>query len=229
MGGAEPRVRSGTGKGLNSVPIVGPCVPRLLTETERRRLDDGDDTQFYDQPRFVHHVDGDFRRRLRELYAAYLGPGADVLDLMSSWVSHLPDTDLGRVVGHGLNRAELDRNQRLDEYVLRDLNQDPSLPIGDASFDAVLCAVSVQYLQYPGSVFADVGRVLRPGGVCLVSFSNRMFPTKAVRAWRTRSMDERAVLVGRYLSSTGFADPTISREPDRSGDPFYAVVGEWPA
>lgn len=200
-------------------------MPDILDEAERARLDDRDDATFYEEPRLVHHVDEAFRDRLRALYAAHLSPGDDVLDLMSSWVSHLPDVPLGRVVGHGLNATELERNDRLDGYVLRDLNADPSLPFDDRQFDAVLCAVSVQYLQYPGQVFAAVRRVLRPGGVCVVSFSNRMFPAKAVRAWRTRSMDERALLVARYLEETGFEEPTVVREPDRPGDPFYAVVG----
>jgi len=203
-------------------------VTDLLDDAGRSRRDDRDDTVFYAQPRLVHHVDRAFRERLAPLYATHLSPGDDVLDLMSSWVSHLPDVALGRVVGHGLNREELEQNRRLDEYVLRDLNDDPSLPFADAAFDAVLCAVSVQYLQHPGPVFREVRRVLRPGGVCIVSFSNRMFPTKAVRAWRARSMDQRAMLVSRYVEETGFAEPSIVREPNDSNDPFYAVVAERP-
>jgi SAM-dependent methyltransferase len=214
-------------------------VTELLDEHERARVDDRDDGVFYAQPRLVHHVDRRFRERLAELYAAHLEPGDDVLDLMSSWVSHLPELTLGRVVGHGMNRTELERNSRLDDHFLQDFNDDQSLPHDDAAFDAVLCAVSVQYLQYPGPVFREVRRVLRPGGVCIVSFSNRMFPTKAIRAWRVRSMDERALLVSRYLEETGFAEPSIVREPHRrpeesdgapddADDPFYAVVAERP-
>lgn len=199
-------------------------MPELLTDAERRRLDEGDDRAFYATPRFVQHVDEPFRERLSDLYDSRLSPGDDVLDLMASWVSHLPDVRLGRVVGLGLNAAELAANPRLDERVVHDLNADPSLPLETDAYDAACCAVSVQYLQYPGRVFAAVGRVLRPGGVCVVSFSDRLFPAKAVRAWRTRSMDERAMLVSRYLTETAFADPTVHREPDRDGDPFYAVV-----
>jgi SAM-dependent methyltransferase len=196
----------------------------LLSPAERRRLDDGDDARFYDRPRFVHHVDEGFRDRLMRLYADLLGPGDDVLDLMGSWGSHLPDLEFGRVVGHGLNAEELAANERYDEWFVRDLNPDPGLDFADASFDAVVCAVSVQYLQYPGRVFAEVARVLRPGGVCVVSFSNRMFVQKAVRAWRERDMDERANLVCRYLDSTGaFESPEVVREVPEQ-DPFYAVV-----
>lgn len=204
-------------------------VPDILDEGGRARIDDRDDGTFYDEPRLVQHVDEAFRDRLAALYADHLTPGDDVLDLMSSWVSHLPDVALGRVVGHGMNAEELERNPRLDEYVLGDLNDDPSLPLADECVDAVLCAVSVQYLQYPGTVFAEVARVLRPGGVCIVSFSNRMFARKAVRAWRERDMDDRAALVSRYLESTEtFELPEVVREvPER--DPFYAVLARRPA
>jgi SAM-dependent methyltransferase len=203
-------------------------MPSVLSEADRQRLRDGDDERFYDQPRFVQHVDDQFRDRLTTLYRDRLSPGDDVLDLMSSWVSHLPsDLDLGDVIGHGLNEAELDRNDRLDRWVRRNLNDDQTLPLDDASVDAVLCAVSVQYLQYPGRVFAEVARVLRPGGVVIVSFSNRMFAQKAIRAWRSRSMDERATLVGRYLDSTGaFGTPTVHSTVERGRDPFYAVTAE---
>jgi SAM-dependent methyltransferase len=197
----------------------------VLSAEERRRLDDGDDAGFYDRPRFVQHVDEGFRDRLSRLYADYLVPGDDVLDLMGSWVSHLPDLALGRVVGHGLNAGELAANDRYDEWFVRDLNADPTIDPPDGSFDAVVCAVSVQYLQYPGAVFAEIARVLRPGGICVVSFSNRMFVRKAVRAWRERDMDGRAALVRRYLESTGSFDTVelVREVPER--DPFYAVVG----
>ena len=197
----------------------------VLSEFDRSRLFEGDDAQFYDSPRLVHHVDEPFRDRLSALYREHIEPGADVLDLMSSWVSHLPaDHPLGRVVGHGMNETELAENDALDEWVVQDLNADRTLPFDDSAFDAVLCAISVQYLQYPGEVFAEVGRVLRPGGVCIVSFSNRMFVQKAVRAWRERDMAERAALVESYFEAAGtFEEPTtVSDRPGQ--DPFVAVL-----
>lgn len=207
----------------------------VLDATDRQRLLAGDDSDFYASPRFVHHVDEGFRERLTALYRREIPAAARVFDLMSSWVSHLPpasETDYPRVVGHGLNRDELAANDRLDEWVVQNLNADQSLPFADDSFDAVLNAVSVQYLQYPTAVFREVARVLAPGGVVVVSFSNRLFPQKAVRAWRTASMDERADLVCRYLDAAGTADDSggafrsveTIRETPRSGDPFYAVV-----
>jgi SAM-dependent methyltransferase len=206
---------------------VGPDDP-VLSATERRKFDDRDDDLFYDEPRFVVHVDDGFVERLRALYAEVLSPGDRVLDAMSSWTSHLPETAFARVVGHGMNRAELAANDRLDEWFVQDLNAERRLPLETGSFDAVLCAVSVQYLQYPAAVFAEFRRVLRPGGVLVVSFSNRLFPTKAVRAWREATMDGRADLVRAYLAAAGgFDEPTVVREQP-SNDPFYAVVARLP-
>ncbi|OYR47072.1 class I SAM-dependent methyltransferase [Halorubrum sp. Hd13] len=199
----------------------------VLSDRERLKRDDRSDETFYQEPRFVTHADDAFLDRLTALYGELLEPGDRVLDAMSSWVSHLPPTEFDRVVGHGLNEAELAANDRLDGFVVRDLNADPTLPFDDGAFDAVCCALSVQYLQYPGDVFAEFARVLAPGGVLVVSFSNRMFPTKAVRAWRAASMDERADLVERYLKAGGLAvENRIAESPGT--DPFYAVVGRKP-
>ncbi len=198
----------------------------VLSETDREKLDTSPDPAFYDQPRFVTHVDDAFIDRLTALYADLLSPGDRVFDAMGSYVSHLPDEEFERVVGHGLNRAELAANDSLDEWFVQDFNTDQSLPLSDGAFDAVLCAVSVQYLQYPAAVFSAFRRVLAPDGVLVVSFSNRMFPTKAVRAWRTRSMDERAALVREYVAAAGGFESveTVCERPGPGSDPFYAIV-----
>jgi SAM-dependent methyltransferase len=200
-----------------------------LDSHERRKIDDRDDATFYDSPRFVTHVDDAFLARLTDLYASVLANGDRVFDAMSSHVSHLPAYDFERVVGHGMNEAELAANPRLDDWFVRNFNEDPTLPFDDGAFDAVLCAVSVQYLQHPEDVFAEFARVLAPGGVLVVGFSNRMFPTKAIRAWRERDMDGRADLVASYVDSTGqFDEPAlVTDQPDR--DPFYAVVARRPS
>ncbi|WP_263788413.1 class I SAM-dependent methyltransferase [Salinibacter grassmerensis] len=207
----------------------------VLTEKERTQQDDRPDRTFYREPRLVQHVDEQFRERLTDLYREHLGAGDDVLDLMSSWVSHLPDElGLGRVAGHGMNEEELAANDRLAEYFVQDLNETPGLPLETGAFDAVLCAVSVQYLRHPGQVFAEVARVLRPGGILIVSFSNRMFAQKAIRAWRTASGPGRLQLVERYFESVeAFQKPTTVSEnpfvpPTRrfmggAPDPFYAA------
>jgi SAM-dependent methyltransferase len=197
----------------------------VLDDTDRAKLDDGDDGAFYDSPRLVTHADEPFLARLTDLYASVLDPGDRVFDAMGSWVSHLPADDYERVVVHGLNAAELDRNQRADERFVRNFNREQSLPLADDAFDAVLCALSVQYLQYPEAVFREFARVLAPGGVLVVSFTNRMFPTKAVRAWRAASMDERADLVAAYCRAADL--PVVETVRERPGeDPFYAVVAE---
>ncbi len=211
----------------------------LLSPDQRTKLDESDDARFYDQPRFVTHVDDGFIARLRELYRQQLRPGSRILDLMSSWVSHLPEEiSFATVIGHGLNGEELARNPRLDRWFVQNLNQDPQLPLEDASLDAVLCCVSVQYLQRPEAVFAEIRRILVPGGQLIVSFSNRMFYSKAIAAWRDADERTRLGLVCDYVCRTpGFAAPrTIVEVSDLppvlqmfgfgAGDPFYAVIAE---
>jgi SAM-dependent methyltransferase len=196
----------------------------VLSDADRRKLDDTDDARFYDAPRYVTHADDAFRERLADLYGAVFAPGDRVFDAMGSWVSHFPGTELGHVVGHGLNEAELRANDRYDEWFVRDLNRDPELPLEDGSFDVVCCALSVQYLQYPAAVFEEFARVLDRDGAVVVSFTDRMFPTKAVRAWRTASMAGRTDLVASYLRAGGLTVAERVAEEGR-GDPFYALVG----
>jgi SAM-dependent methyltransferase len=198
-------------------------VQPVLSEQERQRFDERPDTAFYDTPRFVTHADDAFLARLTDLYAAVLDPGDRVLDAMSSWVSHLPDGPY-EVVGHGLNREELAANDRLDEWFVQDLNADHRLPFDAGRFDAVLCALSAQYLQYPGRVFAEFRRVLSGEGVVVVSFSNRLFPTKAVRAWRAASMEGRVDLLERALNAAGGFETREVVRAEPGTDPFYAVV-----
>jgi SAM-dependent methyltransferase len=170
----------------------------------------------------VHLEDGAIEA-LRSFYRRLLPPGADVLDLMSSWRSHLPE-GVGRVIGLGMNAPEMEDNPQLDSLVIHDLNKTPVLPFRDTSFDAVLCAVSVQYLIRPFEVFADCRRVLREGGVCIVSFSNRCFPTKAVRVWLSTTDHGHRILVRRYLERGGLRD-VVDEEMPTPDDPLYVVYG----
>ncbi|MGH9031304.1 MAG: class I SAM-dependent methyltransferase [Acidimicrobiia bacterium] len=190
------------------------------------RVDESDDAAFYAFERKVVHLEPGAIEALRTFYSRVLPPGSDVLDLMSSWRSHLPD-GLGRVVGLGMNTAEMADNPQLTEFVVHDLNRDPRLPFGDSSFDAVVCAVSVQYLTQPLAVFAEAGRVLRPGGPIVVSFSNRCFPTKAVAIWLAGGDDAHRRLVREYLERTGFV--AVSEDaPPSSDDPLIVVRGRRP-
>ncbi|MBD2122463.1 methyltransferase domain-containing protein [Trichocoleus sp. FACHB-262] len=210
-----------------------------LQPSDRTKLDPTEDTVFYGLPRFVTHVDEGFIQQLTDLYRERLKPQTRILDLMSSWVSHLPDEiEFAHVEGHGLNAEELARNPRLNHYFTQDLNQDPKLPLPDQSFDAVLNTVSVQYLQYPEAIFSEIHRVLKPGGIAIVSFSNRMFYQKAIQAWRDSSEEYRVELVKRYFTSVpGFPEPeAIARRAQvpsflqmlgvAGGDPFYAVIAQ---
>ena len=141
-------------------------------------------------------------------------------------MSHLPeDVTFGRVAGLGMNAHELERNPRLTDFAVHDLNAAPRLPYADASFDALLCAVSVQYLTRPVEVFADAARVLRPGGRALVALSHRCFPTKAIRAFHVVPPQARPRLVAEYFARAGGFAPAevLDRSPD-GADPLWIVA-----
>ena len=200
---------------------------RVLPRELFQRIDESPDDDFYREPRLVTHIDDATIAALTQVYRELVPPGASVLDLMSSWVSHLPpDVDYARVVGLGMNRVELAENPRLTSFLVHDLNRCPELPFADACFDAVLNAVSVQYLTKPVEVLAAVGRVLRPGGIHVVATSHRMFPTKAVAAWHSLGPGDRVRLIGAYFElASGFeAARLIDRSP-RGADPLWVVVG----
>ena len=211
----------------------------MLAPQQREKMDAADDGLFYSVPRFVTHVDEGFIQQLTDLYRERLQPDTRILDLMSSWVSHLPDdVSFAHVEGHGLNAEELARNPRLHHYFVQNLNQTLQLPLPDASFDAVLNTVSVQYLQYPEAIFSEIHRVLKPGGIAIVSFSNRMFFQKAIAAWRDGTESSRVELVRSYFRAVpGFTEPEVivrqSQVPPilqlfglGNGDPFYAVIAQ---
>lgn len=195
----------------------------VLSEAERAQLDPGSDDAFYSSPRYVTHADDGFLSTLTETYEAVLQDGSQVFDAMSSWISHLPALDYDSVVGHGLNEKELAANDILDDWFVQNLNEDQTLPLEEGAFDAVLCALSVQYLQYPGLVFDEFERVLAENGVLIVSFSSRMFPTKAVRAWRDSTMSERTELVKSYCDAGGLTDTDVVTDRPAQ-DPFVAVI-----
>lgn len=192
------------------------------------RVDAGEDELFYATPRLVAHIDDQARASLAQHYAEVLVSGTAILDLMSSCVSHLPaGVAFGAVTGLGMNAVELDANPQLTERVVHNLNREPRLPFADAAFDACLIAVSIQYLTQPIAVLADVGRVLKPAAPCVVSFSNRMFPTKAVAVWRAIGDRDHAGLIGAYFDATGgFDSPAFAalRPPTGASDPLYVVT-----
>lgn len=192
------------------------------------RVDQSDDSAFYLEPKLVTHIDDAAIGSLSRFYGELIPGGGAVLDLMTSWVSHLPESLLlERVAGVGMNAEELAENPRLSERVVQDLNKDPELAFGDGSFDAALVTVSVQYLTRPLEVFAEVGRVLKPGAPFAVAYSNRLFPTKAVAIWRALGDREHADLIALYFRLSGrFAlAQAYDISPGPGSDPMYVVVG----
>ena len=206
-----------------------------------RRNDESQDSIFYAKPRLVTHIDSQAQAIIKAFYARYLRPGMHVLDLMSSWRSHILESlSLGSLVGLGLNIEEMADNPQLTEYVVHDLNTEPRLPFEDRRFDAVICTVSVEYLTRPFEIFRDVARILRPEGLFIHTFSNRWFPPKAVRIWEELSEFERMGLVSEYFlesgsyknlktySARGWPRPETDRYYPGllTADPVYAVLGQ---
>jgi SAM-dependent methyltransferase len=192
------------------------------------RVDDSPDPDFYRDPRLVTHIDDAAIAALTRFYGQLIPDGALVLDLMSSWISHLPEgKPLAGVAGLGMNLIELQNNPVLTEHVVQDLNADPALPWEDGTFDAAIVTVSVQYLTSPVDVFREVGRVLVAGAPFAVAYSNRCFPTKAVRIWQSLSNRDHAELIALYFRLADLFGQAQAYDisPGAGSDPMYVVVG----
>ncbi|MDX9996009.1 MAG: methyltransferase domain-containing protein [Rhodocyclaceae bacterium] len=224
-------LRHGTDKQADLAPLAG------LTEPYARP--DADDAGFYALPRRVDHLDAAARSVWRAFTGRFVQDGMAVLDLMASCDSHLPDEARpAAVAGLGMNAAELSGNPQLTERIVHDLNAAPALPFAEAHFDVVLCALSIEYLERPEAVLRDVRRTLKPGGACVLTFSERWFPPKAVLPWPTLPPFSRVAWVLRHLQRAGFADlhteslRGLPRPADdkyyrqtQTADPLYAVWG----
>jgi len=189
------------------------------------RNDESSDDRFYAVDRLLTHIDDRAIAGVAGLYDE-LGLTGDVLDICSSWISHFASAPR-RLVALGMNATELAANDAASEWLVHDLNVDPTLPFANTSFDAVTCCVSVDYLTRPLEVFAEVARVLRPGAPFVCTFSNRCFPTKAIRGWLSTDDEGHCAIVSAYFELTdGFDEPTVQlRSPGTLGDPLYAVWG----
>jgi len=192
-----------------------------------RRQDESADERFYDFPRFVTHIDQAAIEAVTELYSEFFPAGGAILDLMSSWVSHLPKTiKYRRVAGIGMNREELAANPRLTERVVQNLNGEPKLPFGEAEFDGAAICVSVQYLTQPIFVFREIARVLKENAPLVVTFSNRCFPTKAVYAWNALDDNGHIKLIGEYfVASESFDEVVVRKHLPVYNDPLFGVIG----
>lgn len=201
------------------------------------RIDADDDAVFYQKLRMVQHLDSSCRAQIRQLYAELLPARGQILDLMASWDSHLPETLQAQVTGLGMNASELDANPVLSTCVVHDLNRDPSLPFADNSFDAIVCTASFEYLTQPDKIVSALAAVLKPGGLLVITFSNRWFPTKAVKIWSEIHEFERIGLVSETLqrnadfselhtlSSRGLLRPQDDKYASELllSDPVYAL------
>jgi SAM-dependent methyltransferase len=202
----------------------------IFLEDAFARLDETDDEIFYARDRFVDHLDATALTTIEELIGTLVVESSPViLDLMAGWNSHIPKEIRGaQVIGLGLNRHELERNEALIRMVIHDLNKDPKLPFPDSSYNVVLNTVSVDYMTKPLEVFKEVGRILKPGGLFLVIFSNRMFPQKAVKVWREATEEERVILIEEFFQSSElFERPQVfaSKGQPRPKDDKYAHLG----
>ena len=206
-----------------------------------RREDETPDSKFYNNPRYVQHIDNTAIEMVKNTYGRFLKDGMNVLDLMSSWQSHLPDNlRFKRVAGLGLNARELKKNPRVSEPVVQDLNENSRLPFETGYFDAVVCTVSIEYLTDPLAIFREVARVLRDDGYFIVTFSNRWFPSKAIKIWQELHEFERMGMVLEYFIRSGgfrnlqtYSIRGLPRPHDdkyfpglRYADPVFAVWGQ---
>ena len=206
-----------------------------LSNEDRDKSDISDDEIFYQQPRFVHHLSDSFRTRLTSLYSEYLLNHHIILDLMSSWVSHLPtNIRYKKVIGHGMNQAELSSNERLDSFFVQNLNKKQNMPIEDSSIDVGLIVAGWQYLQYPEKVSLELSRIIKSDSLLIISFTNRAFWTKAPNIWTYSSEENRIEYVTRVLTANGWRIEKVLNEKTQDkklfgfysseSDPFFSVI-----
>ena len=206
----------------------------VLNNYQRKKLDESNDEEFYSEPKFVYHLDSNFRQYLSQVYKDEIDEYSTVLDLMSSWDSYLPkENTYQKVIGHGLNKKELERNNSLDSFWVQNFNLNQDIRLENGSIDYCLMVAAWQYLQYPENLTKEISRILSDKGKIIVSFSNRAFWHKAPNIWTTSTEDERVQYVRKVLISNGFKEPRIIKkfnEPDLNifnffkKDPFYCLI-----
>tara|TARA_Y100001968_G_scaffold324944_1_gene365325 strand:- start:943 stop:1593 length:651 start_codon:yes stop_codon:yes gene_type:complete len=206
-----------------------------LSSIDRAKIDSSDDEIFYDQPRYVHHLSPSFRKRLTNLYSDYLLKHHIIIDLMSSWVSHLPvNTKYKKIIGHGMNESELRANNRLDSFWIQDLNKTQNIPIEDSTVDIGLIVAGWQYLQFPEQISSELSRIIKSDSLLIISFTNRAFWTKSPNIWSTSTEEQRIDYVIEVLTDNGWRIEKIFNEKtyenklfgffNPEGDPFFCVV-----
>ena len=205
----------------------------ILTYTQRQKPDETNDKEFYSTPKFVYHLDSNFRNNLSAVYKEEIKNNSSVLDLMSSWDSYLPkDIKYKKVIGHGLNEEELKKNKAFDKFWIQNFNTSQAIPLENKSIDYCLMVAAWQYLQYPEKITEEIARILTDDGKFIISFSNRAFWHKAPNIWTYSNEDERIDYVNKILISNGFCEPRVLRKftqknsllPFLNCDPFYCVI-----
>ena len=206
----------------------------VLNNYQRKKLDESNDEEFYSDPKFVYHLDANFRNYLSSLYKNEINDYSTVLDLMSSWDSYLPkEKRYKKVIGHGLNKEELERNKILNSFWVQNFNLNQKIPLESENVDYCLMVAAWQYLQYPENITKEVTRILSDKGKILVSFSNRAFWHKAPNIWTTSTEEERVKYVRKVLITNGFKEPKIIKKfndnnlnflPFLKNDPFYCLI-----
>ena len=206
-----------------------------LSINDREKIDIDDDKIFYKNPRYVNHLSDSFRKRLTSLYSEYLLNHHVILDLMSSWISHLPtDKRYKKVIGHGMNEDELSSNKRLNSFWVQNLNITQNMPLEDSSIDIGLIVAGWQYLQYPEKVSLELSRIIKSDSLLIISFTNRAFWTKAPNIWTYSSEDKRIKYVCSVLSANGWRIEKIFNEKiyeeklfgfySSESDPFFSII-----
>ena len=206
----------------------------VLNNYQRKKLDESNDEEFYSDPKFVYHLDSNFRQYLSNVYKKEISNHSTVLDLMSSWDSYLPEEKIyKKVIGHGLNKQELEKNRIFDTYWIQNFNFNQEIPLGDESIDYCLMVAAWQYLQYPENLTREIARILSRQGKIIIAFSNRAFWHKAPNIWTTSTEEERVKYVRKVLISNGFHEPKIIKKFNEPGlkilnflnkDPFYCLI-----
>jgi len=206
----------------------------VLNKYQRKKLDESNDEEFYSDPKFVYHLDANFRQNLSDLYEREIENYSTILDLMSSWDSYLPKgKKYKKVIGHGLNKKELEKNKIFDSYWIQNFNLNQEIPLVDKGVDCCLMVAAWQYLQYPENLTREIVRILSDQGKFLIAFSNRAFWHKAPNIWTTSTEEERVKYVRKVLITNGFNEPKIIKkftEPTLNilnflnKDPFYCLI-----
>ena len=210
-------------------------ILEILTYQQRQKPDESDDSLFYSSPKFVYHLDSNFRKNLYELYEKEIQNNSSVLDLMSSWDSYLPkNIKYKKVIGHGLNKEELEKNKVFEDYWIQNFNINQKIPLDNETIDFCLMVAAWQYLQYPEKIALEIARILNQNGKFIIAFSNRAFWHKAPNIWTYSNEIERIEYVRNILVKNGFNEPTIIKKftqensflPFLNRDPFYCVIAE---